>query len=373
MTKRITRRDLLKTSGVLGAALLTNRFLGFGQNGSSGALCKIGEDKLETFSKKVRSGGVPPDGIPPIGNPKYVSAEKASSAMGSNLSDETVVFGVDYGDTTKAYPQFVLVWHEIVNEEIDGTKATISYCPLTGSAIGYKGAIGKNSTTFGTSGRLLNSNLVMYDRKSGTKSYWPQILGRSVRGPNFGDRLDFFPVIWTTWGRWKAKHPETKVLTTDTGYIRAYGSDPYGSYQKENTYYQQGSPMFGVMAKSDRFQPKKVVVGVKVKDCSLAVPKEEFRTTGLVNAELGGEPIVIVYEEALDTVRAFNRKVEGTTRKFARKGSELVSQLDGTTWSVDGDKIEGPINEEKLTPVPFFDVMWFAWYSFYPDTKVLEV
>ena len=373
MTKRISRRDLLKTSGVLGAALLANGFLGFGQEGSAGSTCKIGEDRLKTFSNKVRSGGVPPDGIPPIDEPKYVSAEEASGAMGSNLSDESVVFGVDYGDTTKAYPQFILVWHEIVNEEIDGQKASISYCPLTGSAIGYRGAIGENLTTFGTSGKLLNSNLVMYDRKSGTKSYWPQILGRSVQGPNFGDRLDFFPVIWTTWGRWKAKHPETKVLTTDTNYIRAYGSDPYGSYQKSNTYYQQGSPMFGVMAKSDRLQPKKVVVGIKVKDCSLAVPKDEFRSTGLVNTELGGEPIVIVYEESLDTVRAFSRKVEGKTREFSLNKTEFVSRPDGTAWSIEGGKIEGPIDENRLKPVSFFDVMWFAWYSFYPETEVLEV
>ena len=371
MTDKISRRELLKSTGALSISLLTNRFLLAGQEESVGQMaCKIGEGKLQTFSSNIRSGGQPPDGIPPIGKPKYLTAAKAENKTG--ISDESVVFGVDYEGTTKAYPQFVLVWHEIVNEEVNGQNLSITYCPLTGSVIGYKGVIGEKSTTFGTSGRLLNSNLVMYDRLSGTKSYWPQILGRSVQGPHLGDKLDFFPVIWTTWGRWKKKHPETQILSSDTGFIRAYGRDPYGSYQKKGTYYQKGGPMFGVMEKSNRFQPKKVVVGIKNKGCTLAVPKEEFRSIRLVNTELGGEPIVIVYEDVLDTVRAFARTIDGSVRKFKLTEDRLINKTDGSSWSTDGSPIEGPLADKKLSPVPFFDVMWFAWYSFYPDTDILE-
>lgn len=213
----------------------------------------------------------------------------------------------------------------------------------------------------------------MYDRATGTDSYWPQILGRSVQGPHLGDRLDFIPVLWTTWGRWKDKHPDTTVLTSDTGYIRSYGNDPYGSYRKDNTYYQQGQPMYGVMDASDRFRDKKVVVGVKVKDCAMAVPKAEFRSVGLAQTELGGKPILIAYEESLDVVRAFSRKVGGETKDFVKEDGNLVSQTDGTTWEMTGEPVEGPLSDQNLHPVPFFDAMWFSWYSFYPETRILEV
>lgn len=232
MSRILTRRNLLKSAGTPGAAVLSGQFFVTGQEKSDATdNCVIGKEKLNRFSNKVRSGGVPPDGIPPIEEPKYVSASEAGNTLQNLLSDNSVVFGVDYNGFTAAYPQPIMVWHEIVNEEIQGERVSITYCPLTGSAIGFKGEIGNSPTTFGTSGNLLNSNLVMYDRLSGTNSYWPQILGLSVQGPHFGEGLEYFPVIWTTWERWKKKHPQTSILTTDTGHIKSYGRDPYGSYE----------------------------------------------------------------------------------------------------------------------------------------------
>ncbi len=374
MTEKVTRRRLLKTMGVVGMGLMSGGLKALAQ--SSGSLskgCSIGEDKLQKFAGEIKSGGVPPDGIPPIDDPNYVPAGEAQSAMGNLLNDDSVIFGLSYEDKNFAYPQIVMVWHEIVNEEINGQKLSITYCPLTGSAVGYKGKIAGKLSQFGTSGKLLNSNLVMYDRLTGTDSYWPQILGRSVQGAHLGERLSTYPVIWTTWGNWKEKHPDTSVMTADTGYIRSYGNDPYGSYQETGTYYQEGGPMYGVMESNDRFSPKKIVTGLKVGDCALAVPKEEFRGGGPVNLELGGKPVVVVYEKALDTVRAFSRRVAGEVKEFARTEDELVSRPDGTSWNPDGTAVNGELEGEKLEPVTFFDVMWFAWYGFYPGTEVLDV
>jgi len=375
MSEKISRRSLIKSGATLGGILLGNSLLSFAQDNRTSLLeeCKLRERKLKKFSDKVRSGGPPPDGIPPIDKPKYVSTEEADRTMGGLLKDDSIVFGIDYKGEAKAYPRSVMVWHEIVNEEIDGQRVSITYCPLTGSAIGFKGKLGKKTTTFGTSGKLLNSNLVMYDRLAGTDSYWPQILGRSIQGPRLGHRLSSFPVVWTTWNRWKSKHPNTSVLTSDTGYIRAYGNDPYGSYQRSGSYYQVGQPMFEVMAENDRFPPKKVFTGIRVKDCSLAVPKKEFRSLKTINTELGGEPIVIVYEEALDTIRAFSRKIGGKVRRFERKEGQLISKPDGTAWQEDGRATEGPLADRELGPITFFDVMWFAWYAFYPGTEVLGI
>ena len=120
------------------------------------------EERLEVFEANIRSGGPPPDGIPPIESPTYVSIEEADGV----LDDRDVVFLVDYSGEVLVYPQNILVWHEIVNEEIGGEKVSITYCPLTGSGIGFKGSLSAGGTTLGTSGKLLNSNLVMYDRKT---------------------------------------------------------------------------------------------------------------------------------------------------------------------------------------------------------------
>lgn len=131
--------------------------------------------------------------------------------------------------------------------------------------------------------------------------------------------------------------------------------------------------MFGVMAKNDRFPPKKVVTGIKFKDCALAVPKNEFRSLEVFNTKLGGEPIVVVYEQALDTIRAFSRDLDGKTRKFELVNDQLVSQPDGTVWSRAGKAEGGPLSGKHLETIPFFDVMWFAWYADFPNTEVLEV
>ena len=374
MTERLTRRNFLKWMGIAASVFTTGRVATVaGQEGYTAARCKIGESELAEFSEEVRSGGVPPDGIPSIDAPDYVSAERAEKTLSGILADGSVVFGLEYEGQAFAYPRIIMVWHEIVNEVLDGDPISITYCPLTGSAIGYRGKVSGEKSDFGTSGKLLNSNLVMYDRSTGTESLWSQILGTSLRGPHAGEGLGTVPLVWTTWSQWKEKHPNTSVLTTDTGNPRSYGRDPYGSYQKDGTYYQEGGPMFGVMEESRRFSPKKVVTGVKVNDCALAVPKAEFREQKVRNVEIGGEPLLIVYEEGLDTVRAFSREISGSVKSFEKQNDRLVSRPDGTTWSSDGIGLAGPLEDRRLNHVDFFDVMWFAWYSFFPDTSILEI
>lgn len=136
--------------------------------------------RLDEFAKNILSGGPPKDGIPPIDKPKYVSVQKAEDF----LKSDDIVFLAEYWDTIMVFPQKILVWHEIVNDEIRGEKISITYCPLTGSVIGFKGRIDGFETTFGTSGKLLNSNLVMYDRA--TDSRFPQIPGAAVSGKETG-------------------------------------------------------------------------------------------------------------------------------------------------------------------------------------------
>lgn len=335
--------------GLVAAAVLIEPGLAPAGCGSAG--------RLGDLARNIVSGGPPKDGIPPVDRPRYVPAAEANRF----LAARDVVFGVNYEGDVRAYPQKVLVWHEIVNDELAGRAVSITYCPLTGSAVGFEGDLGGRSTTFGTSGKLVNSNLVMYDRA--TDSYWPQVLGTAITGPMKGTQLDRFPVVWTTWGRWRAAFPETLVLSTDTGYIRSYGSDPYGSYERGGTYYQSGGPLFPVTDRSDRFPMKEVVLGVEVDGNALAVEKDLVRRQGVLQARLGNESIVIMYDPALDDALAY----KSAGRTFTYRDGEITDSA-GSAWNIWGVSDNG----ERLEFARSFDVMWFAWYAFFPDTAVYE-
>ncbi len=325
----------------------------------------IPEQTLDELARYILPGGPGKDGIPAIDRPKFISADEANKF----LSNEDVVFGLQYQGVVRAYPQTVLVWHEIVNENINGEKITVTYCPLTGSAVAFKGfsKVDGSPLTFGVSGKLVNSNLIMYDRQ--TDSYWPQILGAAFMGPNKGSILDQIPVTLTSWELWRKTHPETQVLSKDTGFIRIYGTDPYGKYTKDGPvggrYYS-----FPVRLTDDRLHPKKVVTGVIHRGSYLAIPKEEFKSVRVANTELGGDPMVAIYDDAEEIIRVFSRRVGNKELTFRISGSGVVDTETGSEWSVKGEGLAGSLSGKQLRPLKFLDVMWFAWYAFYPQTLV---
>lgn len=282
-------------------------------------------DDLDEISQMITSGGPPPDGIPPVEKPAYLSITEASKQW----KDDALVDAFVIDGQPRAYVRFITVWHEIVNETAGGKPIAITYCPLTGSTLVFSGELKDGrTTTFGTSGLLYNSNLVMYDRT--TKSLWPQLFGTAVRGELKGERLtEIGGAVSTTFGRWKAKFPSGVVLSKDTGHARSYGTWPYGDYDTAN------GTIFPVRYTDGRFPDKKLVVGVRNDGAALAIPKDEFaqqRTDR--NIEVGGRDLVARYDADLDAVRVLDRKTS--------------------------------------EPVSAYNVMWFAWYAFNPKTEVLR-
>ena len=184
-------------------------------------------DDLEAYIAFLRSGGPPPDGIPSIDDPVFIPASRA------RLDPDDMVIGFAHEGQARAYPQRILVHHEIVNDQVGGLNVAITYCPLTATAQGFK----RGSTTLGVSGQLLNSNLVLFDRE--TRSYFSQINATGLTGQHRGRTLDEVNVIWTTWGRWREAHPDTEVLSEETGHLRNYARDPYGGYNPIRGYYGQ--------------------------------------------------------------------------------------------------------------------------------------
>lgn len=355
----MTRRRLLT---LLGAGVGVGACAPLLPRGGGAAAPTQGRDSLDQIAGQIVSGGPPPDGIPPIEKPKYLSRAEADRQW----KDDAIVDGVVGPDgVPRAYPRLITVWHEIVNETFAGRPVSITYCPLTGSCVVFAGTLADGrATTLGTSGRLYNSNLVMYDRA--TRSLWPQLLGVAVDGERKGESLKELPIqITTTYGRWKRRYPDALVLSTETGHARAYGSSPYGDYDTSS------NVIFPVRVTDNRFHPKKVVLGVRSGDAALAIPKEEFLKKGLQSFELGDRPFVGIADPELGSLRVFRREGPGGTLRLMASGERIVDEETGSRWTVQGEATAGPLAGTKLEQVSAFDVQWFAWFAYYPDTQVL--
>ena len=296
--------------------------------------------------EQIMEGGPGKDGIPSIDSPSFLAADEADVPGGDP------VFGVAFGADVRAYPQSILVWHEIVNDTVADVPVSVTYCPLTGTAMGFY----RGDTTFGVSGRLVNNNLVMYDRA--TDSRWQQVAATSIEGDHEGTSLEEFEVTWTSWRAWRDRHPETRVLSTDTGYARDYTRDPYGDYNPKRGYYGRANQatIFPELVEDDRLPEKAVVVGARTTEGAVAFEKALLRRERVVTGVAGETSVVAVHDPALDDVAVY------------RTGDATVEPAGDGRARVDGEV--HPVAELPLDPVVAFDAMWFAWVGFYPETEL---
>ena len=237
-----------------------------------------GTHYFDEIKANLVGGGPPKDGIPSIDHPRYVHASNAK------LDDNDVVVGLLQDGAAYAYPRRILYWHEIVNDQIDGENISVTYCPLTGSFIGFK------NKTLGVSGKLYNSNLVMYDRA--TDSTIPQLLAMAIDGSIQGESLEQIPVVVTTWKKWKTIHPNSQVLSFETGFSRDYDRSPYPGYEDALRIW------FPVAAKSDKYKSKEVMVVAMLGDTPIAVQKERIRKKKLLSSKVAGMNVETRYDDA---------------------------------------------------------------------------
>ena len=265
---------------------------------------------------KLRQGCPVKDCIPAIDKPKFISASEAEKS--SQIKETDVVFAISHRNVSRAYPQKILNWHEIVNDTVGGDPVLITFCPLCGTAIGFERPA---DSTFGVSGKLINSNLVMYDRK--TQTLWQQLGGEAIVGELVGQKLKPFPVDTLLWKDWKKLHPDTQLLSQDTGYSRDYSYYPYGSYETDRSVY------FPAEGENDtRLHPKEIVWGIEVNGKFKAYMDKKLSEVEILN----------------DTFDGVNLKVErskvGQARIIKEDGSQIIPDRS----------------------------MWFAWVSFHPET-----
>ena len=303
---------------------------------------------------QIVSGGPPRDGIPSIDNPKFVSPR------GAELQDSELVLGLEIEGDVRAYPLRILVWHEIVNDVVGGEPVAMTYCPLCFTNQVFKRTIEGNEVEFGTSGKLYNSNLVMYDRASET--LWSQALGQAIVGEHAGKTLERIPFDIAYWKDWKALYHDSKVLSQDTGFDRPYGADPYDDY------YASPDILFPVSNHDARLGSKEIVVGLENGGTFRAYRLEQIEDEIVVNDVINGRSVALISLYPY-MVRVYDRIVDGEILKFQYENGRLVDQTGGA-WNFDGEAIDGEMKGTKLTRLPFDEGYWFEWTAFHAETEL---
>lgn len=277
--------------------------------------------ELTVPKKFIRSGGLPKDGIPSIEQPRFMEAEDAY-----HLRVTDRVLGVVVDGMARAYPIKILDKHEIVNDQFGDKPVVVTYCPLSGSGMAFQSYV-DGPKRFGVSGLLYNSDVLIYDRE--TESLWSQIMGEAVSGPMIGDTLERIPTSNTTWSTWKAKHPNTRVLSAEQGIYPAYAYDrnSYPGYTESKRIW------FPIENKNRKIHPKEVVLGLELNG--------EFKAYPIKELEAKSQTPCIDY--------------------FA--GHELIIEIEPGAASAVIRDAEGEI-------LPALSLYWFAWYAFHPDTDI---
>jgi len=274
---------------------------------------------------EILSGGPPKDGIPSIDDPKFISTKDADDF----LESDAVGLGLFYKGQARFYPYQVLVWHEIVNDTVAGDPVLVTYCPLCATAIAFNRTLEGESTTFGVSGKLWQSNLLMYNRTDDPdkESLWSQVLGEAVLGEFTGTKLSIVPSDVVRYGEWKGLHTDTEVLSRDTGTTRIYGSDPYDGY------YTSESVSFGATFNDKRLHPKEFVLGVEVNGLFKAYQKDKL------------------------PVGTTEDSFAGKTLNIQKNTAGVVNITDKNTGS----------------EVPIIGGFWFSWLAVHPETQLYKI
>lgn len=325
---------------------------------------------------RIVSGGPPPDGIPAIDDPAFVGVRDVDW-----LDDAEAVLVLRLAGTVRVYPVQIMLWHEIVNDEVDGRPVAVTYCPLCNSAVAFDRRVGRRVLDFGTSGALYQSAMVMYDRQ--TETLWTHFDGRAVVGTMVGASLHRLPVSTVAWRDVRRAHPEARILSRDTGVDRPYGRNPYGAYD------QRDAPLTGFFAgdPDTRAAAMRRVVGVGGDTAALAVVTAHLAEVGVVADVLDDRPLTVWHTrgtrsplgdhdvtggEDVGATGAFVAEHGGRVLTFARSGGRFVDDQTATTWNILGEAVDGPLAGQRLRAVPHVDTFWFAWATYRPDTRLID-
>ncbi len=310
-------------------------------------------ENMDIRLEEIVWGGVRVDGIPALDNPALIAAGDADY-----LKKDDLVFGIEINGDARAYPLRIMGWHEMFNDVIGGVPVSLAYCTLCGAGILYETTVDGYETpfTFGSSGFLYRSNKLMYDRQ--TDSLWNQYTGEAVTGPlrGSGVKLKILPVSITSWENWRAKHPDTTVLSLATGHRRDYGSGVVYA-----DYFASDELLFpSIVGDESVVKRKDYVFGMREFGGAKAWPLAAFEAGAVINDRVGNKDVVLVGNEATRTVRAYYRSDQNFR---ATADLDVIADADGGLWTVEEERLLGP-DGATLPRAPGHIAYWFGWNSF---------
>ena len=329
--------------------------------------------------EEILVGNPVKDGIPALTNPVMESVEEAATWH----SDRSPVIVVQINGEARAYPQAILMWHEIANDVIAGIPIAVTFCPLCNSSITFDRRVDGAVLDFGVSGLLRNSDMVMYDRQSET--WWQQLTGEGLVGDYAGTLLDILPSQVISFASFAERHPDGLVLSRETSYGRNYGINPYTNYDS-----RPGRPfLFRGELDVRLSSPVAHVLAAVVDDIAIAYPFEKLRELAVVNDVVGETPVVVFFQPGvasalgeavidnaadLGTAGMYQSTVDGQVLNFTSlDDGTFRDDQTGSIWNAYGEAIGGELAGSELEWIHAFPHFWFAWAAFYPDTEVYGI
>lgn len=324
--------------------------------------------------QEIMSGGPPKDGIPSIDEPKFVSQGDAMEW----LADNEPVIAFEHAGEARAYPLQILIFHEIVNDNVGGKPFTVTFCPLCNASIVFEREFEGQILDFGTTGRLRKSDLVMYDRQ--TESWWQQFTGTGIVGDHTASKLTQVPSQIISFETFREVFPKGEVLSKETGFYRQYGQNPYQGYDSiDNTPFLYRGDL------DPRLPPMERVLSVPSGDGHHLVPLSALEKEALLSLQLEGTDVVVfapgTAASALDdssiadsrevpAVAAFNAELEGKTLEFEVREGRIFDKATGSVWNALGYAVEGELAGKRLQQLDGGVHFAFAWLAFDPDASV---
>ena len=320
------------------------------------------EDDRDTRVRldEVRWGGVRQDGIPPLRSPAMVDAQHADY-----LEDDNVVFGVEINGDARAYPKRILAWHEMFVDTIGGVEYAGVYCTLCGALILYETEFDGVRHELGTSGFLYRSNKVMYDKV--TQSLWNTTWGQPVVGPLVGKgiQLKRSYVVTTSWGEWRRRHPDSTVLSLDTGHRRDYSE---GAAYRD--YFATDRLMFTVSHRDERLPNKAEILALQFPDISeqrLAISADFLQDKPVYHHQLGEQNLLVLTDGS-----GANRVYDPGNLTFVDfDGRESVTDDKGQVWTLSEDALRLEEGQQTLPRLPAHRAFWFGWVAVWKDTELV--
>lgn len=327
---------------------------------------------------EIQSGGPPRDGIPPIDNPTFVSVAEADGW----INEKEPVISLRVGEEVRAYPLQILTWHEIVNDTVGEMPVAVTFCPLCYAAIVFvRPEIEGEQLTFGTTGNLRHSDLIMWDRE--TESWWQQFSGKAIVGSLTGTSLESVPAPLVSWKEFRERHPDASVLSKETGHARRYGENPYVGYDDASK-----PPWLFEGPVGKALRPMERVLGVEVGDDAKAYRLRDLQEAKVIGDTVSKTPVSIFWTEeavsALDkriisdskrigSVGVFESRLDGRVLTFESSGKGRFRDHEtGSLWNIFGESTKGPHVGRTLTPLVHHNTFWFVWSTFRGDSPLYD-